>query len=189
MDRLKTLQKDEELADLMDAICDVRILPQFVPVDNDDGRLSFNIEGKVFAKDASGGEYILLDDGSVGFCGSEGEDGRIADSIDDFFTLMVNCPYWCDYQQEKHYKDKKSLRKFADRIFEEHVEIEEEEMGEDLREEQAALAEGMGITLAEDVTEILMRFYRCATREPRFISAFKEKDGSVTYGSGSLFEM
>ncbi len=47
-----------------------------------------------FAGAGSGSEYILLDHGSIGFWGSEGECDRIADNLKEFFEFMVNCPYW-----------------------------------------------------------------------------------------------
>ena len=39
-----------------------------------------------------------------------------------------------------------------------------------------------------DVVDILMRFYDCTKREPRFISTYTEKDGSVHSSTGSLFD-
>lgn len=42
-----------------------------------------------------------------------GECGRIADSLNDFFVLMINCPYWLDYVCEKEYQDREELSEFA----------------------------------------------------------------------------
>lgn len=183
MNIIKTLRENNELANVLDNICDIRILPELVSPSDAYGRLTFNIKGKVFAQDASGGEYIILDDGTIGFYGSEGENGRIADNFDDFFLLMVNCPFWRDYI----YKSKKGLFKIAKH--EENSTMEQEETEVKLREEQQTLAKGLNIPLYDDVSDILLKFYQCANREPRFISVFKEKDGSITYGTGSLFEL
>ena len=107
-----------------------------VPQD-EGGHLTYNISGKTFAKEGSGSEYILLEDGSIGYWGSEGECGRI-----DF----------------------------------------------NLREAQKELADNLGIAITADTTEILMRFYHCTKREPRFISTYTENDGSAHSGTGSLFD-
>ena len=39
-----------------------------------------------FARDGSGGEYHLLEDGSIGYYSSEGEAGRLAESMDALFS-------------------------------------------------------------------------------------------------------
>lgn len=188
MDVIRALRENEKLADIMDTICDINILPEFVTPEDWDGHLSFNIQGKTFGKDGSGGEYILLDDGSVGFNGSEGENGRIADNLDDFFLFIANCPFWRDYIRKEYYKDAKKISEFAKQLFDEHVEMAQEDIEIDLREAQKELSEGLNIPIHDDVSDILLNFYQSANREPRFISAFKEDDGSITYGSGSLFE-
>ena len=42
-----------------------------------------------FAVDGAGGEYHLLEDGSIGYWSSEGAAGRLAESMDDLFHLIV----------------------------------------------------------------------------------------------------
>ena len=89
-----------------------------------------------FAKEKSGSEYILLEDDSIGYWGSEGKVGRIADNLKDFFELIVNCPYWIDYLDCSQYSSKERLRRFANIIYEEHVEMFEEDMDVQLGELQ-----------------------------------------------------
>lgn len=76
---------------------------------------------------------------------------------------------------------------FALEIFAEYEENARED-DFDLREAQKELADSLGIEITADVTEILMRFYHCTEREPRFISTYTENDGSTHSGTGSLFE-
>ena len=90
MDYMKLLREDSSLSELLCDVCDIEILPEFEMPQDECGHLSYNIPGKTFARAGSGSEYILLEDGSIGFWGSEGECGRIADSLKDFFELMVN---------------------------------------------------------------------------------------------------
>lgn len=187
MDLIEMLREDHDLADLLSDTCDIEILPAFTPPQDEDGHLTYSIPGKTFARDGSGSEYILLEDGSIGFWGSEGECGRIADSLKDFFEFMIHCPYWLDYLDEAEYEDKEGLREFAAEIFAEQLE-NVEDIGFDLPKAQQELADRLGIGKKEDIADILLRFYRCTKREPRFISTYRENDGSTHSGTGSLFD-
>ncbi len=187
MDFIKILREDEDLSDLLCDVCDIEILPEFKTPQDEDGHLTYNIAGQTFAKAGSGSEYILLEDGSIGFWGSEGECGRIADSLKDFFEFMGNCPYWLDYLEEGEYQDRESLGEFAKEVFEEHAE-NAKDMEFDLPEAQQELADRLGLEKKADVVDILMRFYHCTKREPRFISTYTENDGSKHSGTGSLFD-
>ena len=101
MDFIKVLRENHDLSDLLHDVCDVEILSEMTVPQDEGGHLTYNISGKTFAKEGSGSEYILLEDGSIGYWGSEGECGRIADSLEDFFEFVVNCPYWKDYLDEE----------------------------------------------------------------------------------------
>ena len=72
MDLIKMLRKNHNLLALLSTVCDVEILPKFRTPENEFGHLTYNIHGKTFAESGSGSEYILLEDGSIGFWGSEG---------------------------------------------------------------------------------------------------------------------
>lgn len=187
MDYIKMLQGDSDLSDLLRDVCDVEILPEFEIPQDEGGHLTYNLSGKTFAKAGSGSEYILLEDGSIGFWGSEGECGRIADTLKDFFELILNCPYWMDYLEEDEYQDRDDLREFAKEIFEEHMESAKD-IDFDLPEAQQELAARLGMEKKEDVVDILMRFYHCTKREPRFFSTYTENDGSIHSSTGSLFD-
>lgn len=184
MNFIEMLRKDQDLADLLYDVCDMEILPEYVTPEDEFGHLTYNISGKTFARSGSGSEYILLEDDSVGYWGSEGECGRIADNLKEFFEFMINCPCWMDYLEEDEYQDRDDLRAFAEEIFEEHA----EEIDFDLPEAQQELADRLGIQKEADVTDLLMRFYHCTKREPRFFSTYRENDGSTHSGTGSLFD-
>ena len=70
MDFIKMLREDNELSDLMCDVCDMEILPEYRKPEDEFGHLTYNISGKTFARAGSGSEYILLEDGSIGFWGS-----------------------------------------------------------------------------------------------------------------------
>ncbi len=187
MDFIKILREDNDLSDLLCDVCDVEILSAFQTPEDEGGHLTYNISGKTFAKAGSGGEYILLADGSIGFRGSEGECGRIADNLEDFFEFMVNCPCWLDYLDEGEYQDRGQLYEFAKEIFEEHME-NAKNIDFDLPQAQQELVARLGIEKKADVVDLLIRFYHCAKREPRFLSTYTENDGSTHSGTGSLFD-
>lgn len=187
MDFIGILRKDHDLADLLYDVCDIEILPEYVTPENEFGHLTYNISGKTFARSGSGSEYILLEDGSVGYWGSEGECGRIADNLKDFFEFMVNFPYWLDYLEEDEYQDRDDLSEFVKEVSREHWEnVEETDF--DLQEAQRELADRLGIQKDADAVDLLMRFYHCTKREPRFLSTYTENDGSTHSGTGSLFD-
>ena len=83
MDYLKALRDDSDLAEKFDSLFDFFLLDELSPRDEADGRATFTLPGMAFARDGSGGEYHLLEDGSIGYYSSEGEAGRLAESMDD----------------------------------------------------------------------------------------------------------
>ena len=64
-----------------------------------------------FARDGAGGEYHQLEDGSIGYMSSEGECGRIAESIDDLICLLVYSICWHDYCDSSQYTDVEFLNR------------------------------------------------------------------------------
>ena len=181
------LRENKDLSDLLCEVCDIEIFPEFRTPQDEFGRLTYNIPGKTFARAGSGSEYILLEDGSIGFWGSEDECGRIADNLKEFFEFIVNCPYWLDYLDESKYQDREKLSEFAKEIYEEYVK-NAENADFNVPEAQQELANRLGIDGKDDAADILLRFYHCTKREPRFISTYTENDGSTHSGTGSLFE-
>ena len=89
MDYLKILHENPDLADEFDSLFDFFLLDELSPRDDTEGRCTFSLPGMAFARDGSGGEYHLLEDGSIGYYCSEGEAGRLAESMDDLFSLLV----------------------------------------------------------------------------------------------------
>ena len=73
MDYLKILHENPDLADEFDSLFDFFLLDELSPRDDAEGRCTFSLPGKAFARDGSGGEYHLLEDGSIGYYSSEGE--------------------------------------------------------------------------------------------------------------------
>lgn len=163
---------------------DMELLEDFDDPENEDGHLTYSILGKTFARDGSGGEFILLKDGTVGYWGSEGQCGRMAEWLGDFFSLIVNCPWWTDVVNACRFGDPfasdEALQELIDGLQEEYSHI-----GPELREQAA---EALCVELEEDLVSLLRKFYDCATREPRLVTTYREDDGSTHDSSGSLLE-
>ena len=106
MDILAKILNNSELAEKIRLKCDIELYPQLQKPDDMDGQITWNIDGKAFGVDASGGEFVLLSDGTIGFNSSEGETGRIAENIKELFSLLVNSPCFHDFLMPDIYKDK-----------------------------------------------------------------------------------
>ena len=72
MDYLKILHENPDLAEEFDSLFDFFLLDELSPRDDAEGRCTFSMPGMAFARDGSGGEYHLLEDGSIGYYSSEG---------------------------------------------------------------------------------------------------------------------
>ena len=71
MDYLKALREDPDLAEKFDSLFDFFLLDELSPRGEADGRATFTLPGMAFARDGSGGEYHLLEDGSIGYYSSD----------------------------------------------------------------------------------------------------------------------
>lgn len=174
---------EERFAVLRDHF-DMELLEDFDDPENEDGHLTYSILGKTFARDGSGGEFILLKDGTVGYWGSEGQCGRMAEWLGDFFSLIVNCPWWMDVVKACKFGDPfdsdEALQRLIDDLQEEYCHIESEI--------QAQAAEALGVEVEEDIPGLLREFHKCAVRSPRLVTTYREDDGSTHDSTGSLFE-
>ena len=181
MDYLKALHENPDLAEEFDSLFDFFLLDELSPRDEADGRATFTLPGMAFARDGSGGEYHLLEDDSIGYYSSEGEAGRLAESMDDLFSLIVSCICWHDCCDAKQYVDQKTLEEYGQRCRNGNL----EDMDVDRwRRVSAAL----GIPTSGELAPVLERFRKAAQRQPLYQCVFHEDDGSLTESYGLMFE-
>ena len=166
MDYLKILRETPDLAEEFDSLFDFFLLDELSPRDDAEGRCTISLPGMAFARDGSGGEYHLLEDGSIGYYSSEGEAGRLAESMDDLFSLLVSCICWHDCCDTKQYVDSKTL---------------------DMDSLQQ-VSDALGIPNGEPLAPVLERFRKATQREPLYQCIFHEDDGSLTESYGLMFE-
>lgn len=173
MDYLKLLREDSNLAADFDALFDFFLLDEPMERDEVEGRCTFSLDGKAFARDGAGGEYHQLEDGSIGYMSSEGECGRIAESIDDLIYLLVYSICWHDYCDSRKYTDMATLESYAkDR----HAQITSyTEM-----DKWEIVVQALGMPSEANVAVELQKFYDAAHRKPLYQGFYHEEDGSIT---------
>ena len=181
MDILKKILNNPELTEKIRLKCDIELYPELQDLYNEDGHITWNIEGKAFGVDGSGGEFVLLSDGTIGFNSSEGEIGRIAENMKELFSLLVNCPCFFDFLMPDIYADKALLKKYADKIEKEYREEFNDITDYDWDEIKREIAKELDLSVDDNIAEnTLIKFYEIATREPKYQSTYNEDDGSLT---------
>ena len=179
MDYLKLLQSDQALAERFDFLFDFFVLDDLSPRDEVDGRVTFTLPGMTFARDGSGGEYHLLEDGTIGYYSSEGEAGRLAENMDDLFSLIVSCICWHDCCDAKEYADSKTLEEYGQR---------QRNINLDDMDSWRRVADALGIPTDEPLAPVLERFRKATQRQPLYQCIFREDDGSLTESYGLMLE-
>ena len=179
MDYLEILRNDTKLAEEFDMLFDFRLLDGLEERDTAEGRCTFSLAGKAFAVDGSGGEYHLLEDGSIGYWSSEGEAGRLAESMEDLFYLIMFSICWHDYCDSSKYTNAAILEEYGQNKQSDITSYSPMELWE-------PLMNAFKMPVDTKLTPILQTFYDAAHRAPLYTSYFHEDDGSVTE-SQSLF--
>ena len=181
MDILEKILNNPELAEKIRLKCDIELYPELQDLYDEDGHITWNIEGKAFGADGSGGEFVLLSDGTIGFNSSEGETGRVAENMKELFSLLVNCPCFFDFLMTDIYEDKILLKKYADKIEKEYREEFSDITDYDWDEIKREIAKELDFSVDDNIAEnTLMKFYETATRELQYQATYHEDDGSLT---------
>ena len=182
MDIIQTIRNDHDLLKKVMKFCDIEIYPKDNIPQDENGPTVWSIDGMAFGCDGSGGEYILLNDGSIGFNGSEGECGRVAENITELFELLINCSCWMDYTDIELYKNDKKLK---DYILKMEKHYEENWGNKNIGKE---LSDKLSIKIYENIIDLMKRFYKTATREPKYIYTVTMENGEKIKSEGSLIE-
>lgn len=99
-DIIDYIKNNDELQNYLSSECDLDI-EEYDQLTEDLSYLmeysNSNYELEPFACDGSGGIYALLDRKLVGYLDSEGQAGIVANNINDFFSIIVNCGCLSDW--------------------------------------------------------------------------------------------
>lgn len=171
MDILEKVRASEKIKDFFYRFCDFELYETFTDTCDLNGEMKFTMKNKAFGMAGDGTEFLILEDGTIGMSGSEGDAGRIADSMNDFFSLLLNFPCFWDFLCYNIYLDK-NKELFRAKLAEAMEEYSTDPEFEILK---AETAEKLGIQLDNDVVNnTAVQFYNTVMRNPRFGYYYKD---------------
>lgn len=170
---------EETLYERVATLCSLDIFEYFMLLSDLSEQYTYNIDGKIFAKDGCGGYYVLLCDESVGYVNfSENECGRVSDSVKDFLELELNCAYsWHNYLDNNYIKNDSLLKKDVPSLETEGREQFEDAYGDEMPdyvELQKDIAGKLDLHIVADITEdVLPKLYQSVQKQPEFVATSK----------------
>lgn len=176
MEKLEAIKDNNHLRNLLLAECDIYFYDHIREVQFSDSNEEYSLACQAFAQDGSGGEFVILEDQSVGFIGSEGQVGRVAESLDDLLTFLIHAGSISDFSCRLLYQNKDLLAKFC-QGFIKKVRDNYRSKGEDWDKVRAGIAKKLRIYFNPDkLEELAMNFYKTATRTPLFTCTYYHGD-------------
>ena len=168
MNQLQVIREDKQLRILLMQECDILFYDQLKEVEFSQNNEVYYLSPISFAKDDSGGEYVILEDESIGFIGSEGQVGRVAESLDDLLTFLLHAGSISDFSCRLLYQNKHLLEKFSQGFIDKARENYQSK-GEDWDKVRTGLAQKLGFEFdPEKLQELALKFYQSAIRTPLF---------------------
>ena len=168
MNQLQVIREDKQLRFLLMQECDILFYDQLKEVEFSQNNEVYSLSPIAFAKDGSGGEYVILEDESIGFIGSEGQVGRVAESLDDLLTFLLHADSISDFSCRLLYQNKDLLVKFSQGFIDKARENYQSK-GEDWDKVRTGLAQELGLEFdPEKLQELALKFYQSAIRTPLF---------------------
>ena len=167
-EKLEAIKDNNHLRNLLLAECDIYFYDEIREVQFSYNNEEYSLDGHAFAQDGSGGEYVILEDGSIGFIGSEGQVGRVAESLDDLLAFLLHAGSISDFSCRLLYQNKDLLVKFC-QGFLNKVRENYQSKGEEWDKVRAELAQELGLEFKpEKLQELAFNFYQSAIRTPLF---------------------
>ena len=148
--------------------CDIYFYDQIREVQFSNNNEEYSLACQALTQDGSGGEYVILEDESIGFIGSEGQVGRVAESLDDLLTFLLHAGSISDFSCRLLYQNKDLLAKFCQGFIYKARENYQSK-GEVWDKVRAGLAQELGLEFQpEKQQELAFNFYQSAIRIPLF---------------------
>ena len=168
MERLQIIRNNQHLKRLLLDECDIYFYDQIREVQFSNNNEEYSLACQAFAQDGSGGEYVILEDESIGFIGSEGQVGRVAESLDDLLTFLLHAGSISDFSCRLLYQNKDLLSKFCQGFINKARENYQSK-GEKWDKVRTLLAQELGLEFQpEKLQELASNFYQSAIRTPLF---------------------
>ena len=112
MNQLQVIREDKQLRILLMQECDILFYDQLKEVEFSQNNEVYSLSPIAFAQDGSGGEFVILEEHSIVFIGSEGQVGRVAESLDDLLAFLLHAGSISDFSCRLLYQNKELLAKF-----------------------------------------------------------------------------
>ena len=184
MDKLQEVRENEQLRILLMTECDIYFYDKISEVQFSGNNKEYSLACKAFAQDGSGGKYVFLEDNSIGFIGSEGQVGRVAESLDDLLTFLLHAGYISDFSCRHLYQNTDLLKAFC-RGYVSKIRESYQVKQENWDQVRGNMAQKLSLDFnPENLEEVAMTFYQAATREPVF--SCKYIDGEEEYTCDSV---
>ena len=184
MDKLQEVRENEQLRILLMTECDIYFYDKISEVQFSGNNEEYSLACKAFAQDGSGGKYVFLEDNSIGFIGSEGQVGRVAESLDDLLTFLLHAGYISDFSCRHLYQNTDLLKAFC-RGYVSKIRESYQVKQENWDQVRGNMAQKLSLDFnPENLEEVAMTFYQAATREPVF--SCKYIDGEEEYTCDSI---
>ena len=168
MNQLQVIREDSQLRSSLMKECDILFYDQLKEVEFSQNNEVYSLSPIVFAEDGSGGEFVFLEDESIGFIGSEGQVGRVAESLDDLLTFLLHAGSISDFSYRLLYQNKHLLAQFC-QGFINKARKNYQSKGEEWDKVRVLLAQELGLEFKpEKLQELALKFYQSAIRTPLF---------------------
>lgn len=173
------IKENKELNTLLMHECDIYSYKQSKETDFLGNHELYSMPCDAFAKDGSGGEFVILNDGSIGLISSEGEVGRIAENLEGLMTFLLHTENIFDFNCRLLYQNQSLLKKYCDGYI---LAIRESYKADNKYRDRirSNLAKELSLPFEPDkLADPAMNFYQAATRTPSF--SCKYIDGENEY--------
>ena len=173
------IKENKKLNTLLMHECDIYFYKESKETNFSSNQEVYSIPCEAFAQDGSGGEFVFLNDGSIGFISSEGEVGRVAENLEGLMTFLLHAGNIFDFNCRFLYQNQSLLKKYCAGYM---LKIRESYKTEDKDWDNIRLnlAKELSLTFEPDkLADLAMNFYQAATRTPSF--SCKYTDGENEY--------
>lgn len=173
---LNLIRSNVELNHRLMCDCDIYFYDQDQDIEFSGNGEVYSMEARTFAQDGSGGKFVFLEDGSIGLISSEGDVGRVSESLDKLLEFLVCAGCISDFNCRYFYCNDELIKIFCKKYIEKRrADCQKEGFSWD--ESRASLAKEMSIAFnPNSFAELAMEFYKSATREPLFTCRFGSDD-------------
>lgn len=168
IDLLECIKGNKRLNMLLMRECDIYFYKQSQETHFLSNHEIYSMSCEAFAQDGSGGEFVFLNDGSIGFISSEGEVGRIAENLEGLLTFLIHAGNIFDFNCKLLYQNQSLLKKYCEGYI---LAIRESYKTENKNWDRirSDLAKELSLPFKPNkLADLAMNFYEAATRNPSF---------------------